>query len=109
MTGPGIPTTALYRFFDAAGNLLYVGISDNLATRFKWHRENQSWWGDVATKTIAWYGTRNKAFAAEDYMIKTEFPLHNRQGQLAPGESPRTGHRPIRWEEGEREFFSDVA
>jgi predicted GIY-YIG superfamily endonuclease len=102
MTGAGIPTTALYRFFDADGKLLYLGVSDNLAARFKWHRETQSWWGDVARKTIAWYGTRNKALAAEDYAIKTERPAHNRQGQ------PKPRHHPIQWGEGEREFFSDI-
>jgi len=108
ITGPGVPTTALYRFFDADGNLLYVGISDNLTVRFEWHRVNQPWWRDIARKTITWYGTRNKAAAAEDYAIKTERPLHNRHGLPALSESRYTGHRPIKFEEGEREYFSDV-
>ena len=109
ITGAGVPTTALYRFFDADGNLLYVGISDNLTARFKWHRDAQSWWGSVARKTITWYGTRNKAFAAEDYAIKTEFPLYNLQGLPKAGRHLYTGHRPVDWEEGEREFFFGVA
>lgn len=108
ITGPGVPTTALYRFYDADDRLLYVGVSDNLAARFKFHRQTQ-WWSAVARKTIAWYGTRNKAFAAEDWAIKTECPLHNLQGQSAPGDLRYTGHRPIRWAEGEQEFFTDVA
>jgi predicted GIY-YIG superfamily endonuclease len=74
--GAEIPT-ALYRFFDADGKLLYVGVTGDLRTRFAQHASVKSWWSDVARKTVAWHATRARALAAEAEAIAAEEPEHN--------------------------------
>jgi hypothetical protein len=69
--------TAVYRFFNAAGVLLYVGVATWPPTRWKQHAKEKSWWGEVADKTTTWYPTRVEAEAAEAVAINTEKPLHN--------------------------------
>lgn len=69
--------TSLYRFYDAAGTLLYVGISNNPARRWKQHADTKPWWSDVDRKTVEWLASRAEAEAAEAEAIKAEKPLHN--------------------------------
>lgn len=71
--------TALYRLYDQAGSLLYVGITCNLDERFKDHRNDKKkpWWPQVADKTVRWYDNRDAAEEAERYAIAMEDPLHN--------------------------------
>ncbi|MGW3861094.1 GIY-YIG nuclease family protein [Streptomyces sp. NPDC005047] len=69
--------TALYRLYDGAGVLLYVGISCNLSERWKDHREEKPWWPQVTEKRVEWYGKRAEAESAEVHAIITEEPLHN--------------------------------
>ncbi|MFF5980353.1 GIY-YIG nuclease family protein [Streptomyces olindensis] len=69
--------TALYRLYDEAGVLLYVGISCNLYERWKDHREEKLWWPQVAEKRVEWYENRSEADSAEVHAIVTEDPLHN--------------------------------
>lgn len=75
--------TALYRFFDADGDLLYVGISLNPWTRWKQHKSVKDWAEDVASSTIEWHDTREEALDAERLAIIDERPrynvVHNRQ------------------------------
>ena len=56
--------TALYRFFNAAGVLLYVGISKDPQARC-WQYASKPWWREVARKTIDWHETRTLAGIAE--------------------------------------------
>lgn len=67
----------LYRFFDAAGVLLYVGITYDLSARFSTHSVERPWWGDWATSTVTRYDSRAELEAAEREAIKSEGPLHN--------------------------------
>lgn len=69
--------TTLYRFFDAAGRLLYVGITDRGPRRWREHMVTQPWWDDVASSTIEHVGDRVAAEEAERIAIQTEKPLHN--------------------------------
>lgn len=71
--------TALYRFFDANDQLLYVGITHNTTARFGQHAKNKAitWWPDVARQEVAWLDSRELAADAEIVAIKTEGPLHN--------------------------------
>lgn len=71
--------TALYRLRDQRRKLLYVGISNNLAWRWKTHAADKEWWPEVATRSIEWFPTRDRALAAEAAAIRTERPLHNIQ------------------------------
>lgn len=83
-TANGIPVevtgepVGLYRFYDAAGQLLYVGITRNLATRWSQHQTEKSWWPAVARKTVVMYGSRREAELAEGRAIRSESPLHNK-------------------------------
>jgi predicted GIY-YIG superfamily endonuclease len=78
--------TALYRFFDADGALLYVGITYDTEQRFASHRNSSPWWKDVADESVEWFDTRPLALAAELEAIRTERPRHNVLGSpWAPG------------------------
>jgi len=67
----------LYRFFDAAGVLLYVGITHDLSGRFSTHSVERGWWGQWAYSTVVRYHSRAALEAAERKAIKSGKPLHN--------------------------------
>lgn len=79
MTAPN-PTT-VYRLYDAARVLLYVGIGGNPGRRFQQHRGNKTWWGDVASATLEHHPTREAALNAEADAIRDENPRHNITGR----------------------------
>lgn len=72
----GSPTT-LYRLFDAAGVLLYVGISGVPFLRWKQHGQTQPWWPRVTKATVQHFATRQAALEAELTAIREESPLFN--------------------------------
>ena len=80
--GEELPS-ALYRLYARDGALLYVGVTEDLKTRFSQHAANKSWWKDVARKTVAWYPNRVAAEAAEDMAVRIESPRHNVLGTSA--------------------------
>lgn len=86
----------LYRQFDSADVLLYIGVSHDVESRNKGHAADSSWWGDVARVTIENYATRREALAAERAAIKLEAPIHN----VARGKPNRKS------EHGSRQFRS---
>lgn len=69
--------TALYRHFDAAGQLLYVGISMCVFTRSRTHHHSKPWFKSVCRIDIEWFPSRSHAEVAEYQAIKREHPLHN--------------------------------
>jgi predicted GIY-YIG superfamily endonuclease len=72
--------TALYRYFDAADVLLYVGISNDPDERWKSHRYGSGrngWPKEAVRRTIEWRDSRPEALRAEEEAIKTERPLYN--------------------------------
>jgi hypothetical protein len=78
---------ALYRFYDAAGTLLYVGITAALPTRLGDHDEKKPWWTTVSKITVEHYDNREKVLAAEIAAITAERPLHNIQHNRRRGGS----------------------
>lgn len=70
--------SALYRLFDAAGRLLYVGVTTNPAQRFSEHRRSKEWWPQVARRDVQWIPTREEAEQREIAAILAENPLHNK-------------------------------
>ena len=70
---------ALYRFWNAAGDLLYVGISVNPYGRFEQHQADKPWWGEVAKITMQPYPDRESVLAAERDAIECEHPAYNVQ------------------------------
>lgn len=84
---PGGPTT-VYRFYDQAGSLLYVGITNQQRRRIHQHASTQGWWPLAATATFTHYDTRAAALDAEAAAILVENPAHNTAqpatGRFAP-------------------------
>jgi predicted GIY-YIG superfamily endonuclease len=81
-SGANVPTCT-YRFFDAAGYLLYVGVTDNLEGRTKGHRK-ASWWPKAARTEVVWFENRLDALYEESRAIDTESPIHNRREGISP-------------------------
>ncbi|WTC56865.1 GIY-YIG nuclease family protein [Streptomyces cellulosae] len=72
--------TAVYRFFNAADELLYVGITGDPRSRWVQHAAEKAWWSDVVRHTVQWLPSREAALAAEAAAIAAEAPLHNVSG-----------------------------
>lgn len=69
--------TALYRFFNAEEELLYVGIAADPAHRWKEHRRSKPWAREVTIRVIEWLSSREEASAAEVRAIHIEKPRYN--------------------------------
>lgn len=72
--------TALYRYFDGDGVLLYVGISANPFKRISARSYDFwcPWWTEIRTMEIEWFCSLDEAQKAERDAIKTGRPLHNK-------------------------------
>lgn len=77
--------TALYRQYNEAGELLYVGISLNYANRLRDHYKGSAWFTDVETITLEWHDTRDEALKAERNAIIEEKPTCNKQHNSQDG------------------------
>jgi len=78
--------TELYRHFDSAGKLLYVGISLNTVARLAQHRNESNWFKQIDTIKIQHFPTRGAALRAELAAIRTEKPKYNIAGMIADAE-----------------------
>lgn len=72
--------TALYRWFDSDGGLLYVGISECLDIRLGQHEKEKPWLPRATRITVEWFEERKVAEAAEKVAIATEIPIFNIRG-----------------------------
>lgn len=79
--------TAVYRNYDAADSLLYIGISDHFGRRWEQHAKVQPWWPHVRRQTVTWYATRAEALAEEATAIHEERPAFNVTHNAMPGMS----------------------
>lgn len=77
------PKTALYRHYNSAGTLLYVGISISTLNRLSQHAISP-WCDDIARVDIQYFESRAAALGAEQEAIKTECPLFNRAHKPRP-------------------------
>lgn len=68
---------ALYRFYDRAGELLYVGITRDPGARWSRHAADKPWWHQVQRIAIEPMPDRAIALAAERDAIKAENPRYN--------------------------------
>jgi hypothetical protein len=74
---PDLQPTDLYRYYDARGTLLYVGISKSAVARAMQHERLSPWWGRWAVMLREAFPTRDLALEAERHAIRTEHPRHN--------------------------------
>jgi hypothetical protein len=72
----------LYRHFDAAGELLYVGCTGNVIRRTEQHEAQSPWLPEVATITVEHFASGSEALAAEEAAIRAENPKYNVRGKL---------------------------
>lgn len=77
------PHCLVYRFYDAAQQPLYTGMSTNGTLRWDGHRKSSPWWALTEYVAVSFYGTSQEAATAELAAIRAERPVCNRQG-LAP-------------------------
>lgn len=84
--------TALYRLYDSADQLLYVGIATDPKVRFGQHRREKTWWPEVAVREVEWFSDRARALKEEARAIERELPRYNDVGVQWPhhslGEAP---------------------
>lgn len=69
----------VYRCFDAAGELLYVGCAQNVAQRMAGHRYKSPWAAHVDRVESHEYPERWQAEAVEDFLIDLLRPAHNKR------------------------------
>lgn len=70
-------TSTLYRVYDAAGALLYIGITNDPAERFGAHAGLKPWWHEAVRIDLEHFDTREVCARAELAAIRSEHPRHN--------------------------------
>lgn len=70
------PTT-LYRAYDEAGDLLYVGIARSWVRRWEHHKTGSPWFGEVRRIVLEDHPDRASALDAERQAIQLERPRYN--------------------------------
>lgn len=88
--------TALYRYLDRAGALLYVGVADRLGRRLNEHEDCDQWSSEAEGLTVTWYPNRVAALNAERDAIRDEKPRHNRDPGHLSDDGKRTPIRSVR-------------
>jgi hypothetical protein len=68
----------VYRCFNAAPALIYIGSAEKWLARLSGHRTRTPWWPEVADVKITRYPTIFEARAAERLAIEAENPVHNK-------------------------------
>ena len=74
---PHARKTYLYRHFNAAGELLYVGVSLSAVARLSCHSRTSPWYPMIARVTVEPFRSRRAALEAEQVAIRTERPRYN--------------------------------
>lgn len=69
---------AVYRHFDATGQLLYVGCAANPSARMGQHVSRSPWATSVTLITVQWHPNKAAALEAETAAIAAESPVFNR-------------------------------
>lgn len=67
----------VYRYFDAAGRLLYVGRTGDALGRMLAHSKNSPWWPQVVSHVHTPFVSFREAHAEELRAIREEAPAHN--------------------------------
>lgn len=84
----------LYRFFDADGTLLYVGITNHPWRRFAQHAAEKPWWHEVDDIEFESFpGPRHVAEAEEAVAIWEEQPRYNKHSPIEARYYPNHGPR----------------
>ncbi|CAB4218072.1 GIY-YIG nuclease superfamily [uncultured Caudovirales phage] len=93
----------IYRLFNSEDRLLYIGITEDWARRFKQHSRVQPWWDRVASVKLEFVDSLETAQVLEANAIKREHPLHN------SSHSSDVLHWYVIWREDELDFIRENA
>jgi predicted GIY-YIG superfamily endonuclease len=87
----------LYRHYNAADELLYIGITIRGERRMREHADDKDWWKDVAyTKYDHSFADRASLEAAEAAAVIAENPVHNKK-RFTKGRYPTDAERRAAW------------
>ena len=67
----------VYRAYNEAGVLLYVGSTHELGTRMDAHASQSTWWKDAKRFTFTTHPSRADAYSVELRAIRREYPRWN--------------------------------
>lgn len=70
-------STAVYKHINEEGEVIYVGITNNIPSRTGVHSRNSYWFEQVERIEIEWCPTREQAFSLEELEIKKHRPKYN--------------------------------
>ncbi|MCW2898517.1 MAG: hypothetical protein JWO67_782 [Streptosporangiaceae bacterium] len=76
-------TVSLYRFFNTAAELIYIGISNRVPRRLDEHGDDKPWYLEIARVDVEHHPDRHAALRAEKNAIKAERPKYNIQHNRA--------------------------
>ncbi|WP_413808168.1 GIY-YIG nuclease family protein [Streptomyces sp. OE57] len=79
----------MYRLYNSAGELLYIGISKDPLHRWAQGHRHTSWWREVASFTWDWYPTRQAARKVEQAALAADAALCNIHSTPRHGENQR--------------------
>lgn len=71
--------TSVYRYFDAYGLLLYVGITKTGVARNRQHNNDKEWWNFVASQEVDHCPSQELAHVREIELIRRYLPPFNNQ------------------------------
>jgi hypothetical protein len=69
--------SSVYRLYNEAGELLYVGLTDRGHLRVADHLASKPWAWEIAETRWEHFATRDEAAARERTVIEGEYPLYN--------------------------------
>ena len=72
----------VYKCLDTKDELLYVGVTSNIKSRMKQHRNNSFWFKDTNKIIAKIYDTRKEADLAEARIIRKNNPIYNIMGRM---------------------------
>lgn len=73
-------THVLYRLFNSGGDLIYVGITKDIRSRFRQHSHESPWWREVADCRTEFHPDRRTLELVEKAEIATLRPRYNKRG-----------------------------
>lgn len=76
---PGPVPTSVYRYYDAADILLYVGVTSRGTARNREHWSTKRWWQYVSHQEIDHFDSRDNALERERELIAAFSPPFNKQ------------------------------